>query len=76
MISLYESIKNNSNNHSSNFGGAIYIKNGTLNITSGTFEENKTNKNYTLLYAMYSKGRKTFFFYYTLHKKKRGRVIT
>ena len=44
-------IKNNSNNHSSNFGGAIYIKNGTLNITSGTFEENKTNKNGGAIYV-------------------------
>ena len=44
-------IKNNSNNHSSNFGGAIYIKKGTLNITSGTFEENKTNKNGGAIYV-------------------------
>ena len=44
-------IKNNSNNNSSNYGGAIYIKNGTLNITSGTFEENKTNKNGGAIYV-------------------------
>ena len=44
-------IKNNSNNHSNNFGGAIYIKKGTLNITSGTFEENKTNKNGGAIYV-------------------------
>lgn len=44
-------IKNNSNNNSNNYGGAIYIKNGTLNITSGTFEENKTNKNGGAIYV-------------------------